>query len=240
MVLHITINSFDYDNEKILNRLKDFFTHKKYKCCVVVEPLCCEATQIEYNYDLKTHEKLLLRAFNHSFSFYYEDWSDYDIVLWNNNVIMDYYLTSEPLFVKQINRYLPQMDLHIIISEKTLTNIPKNYKIQYIQPLSDFDKLIQEIITTCFDNLPKCNWCPRIFKPSKHYKKYCSDKCREASLEHQYRENNRNYYNRYKNVLSEKEKGGLGSKNANLHSKADPNPIEELRKVRNAKKALGL
>ena len=40
--------------------------------------------------------------------------------------------------------------------------------------------------------------------------------------------------------MTERQKGGLGSKGANLHGKADPNPLAELEKVRNAKRALGL
>ena len=77
-------------------------------------------------------------------------------------------------------------------------------------------------------------------QPSKTHKKYCKNKCKEYSLAEQYRINNRNYYHRYKNVMTERQKGGLGSKGANLHGKADPNPLAELEKVRNAKRALGL
>ena len=40
--------------------------------------------------------------------------------------------------------------------------------------------------------------------------------------------------------MSERKKGGLGSKGANLHGRADTNPVRELEKVRNAKRALGL
>ena len=40
--------------------------------------------------------------------------------------------------------------------------------------------------------------------------------------------------------MSERAKGQLGSKGANLHGSADSNPIKELEKIRKAKKALGL
>ena len=40
--------------------------------------------------------------------------------------------------------------------------------------------------------------------------------------------------------MTERQKGALGSKGANLHGRADPNPLAELEKVRNAKRALGL
>ena len=100
--------------------------------------------------------------------------------------------------------------------------------------------MFKNVVKACFDNLPTCNWCPRLFKPNKTHKKYCSDKCARYSLEEQYRVNNREYYKRYKDTMTERQKGGLGSKNANLHGKPDPNPLKEMEKVRRAKKSLGL
>ena len=54
------------------------------------------------------------------------------------------------------------------------------------------------------------------------------------------RENNRNYYNRYKDTLTERQKNQLGSKGANLHGKADKDIEQEKRKVKNAMRSVGL
>ena len=91
-----------------------------------------------------------------------------------------------------------------------------------------------------YEHLPRCNWCGRFFTKSFKNKKYCSKKCREYAREEQNRENNRNYYNRYKDTLSERSKGQLGSMGANLHGKADKDIEQEKRKVKNAMKSLGL
>ncbi len=248
MVLHIGLDGIK-DNSEISNRLNDFFTHKNYKCRCVTAPEHNEIINTLDSYDLTKHEIALLYAFDRSFSYYGEDWEKYDLVFWDTTILFNYVCHTDektPMkYIKQINKYFPKMDLHIIVlrdaddyyenkyDNLTLKNI---VKIQY----TDLDKTIEEIVKAMFDNLPTCNWCPRLFKPNKKHKKYCSDKCAEYSLQEQYRVNNREYYKRYKNVMSERSKGGLGSKNANLHSKADPNPFVELEKVRRGKKALGL
>ena len=235
MVLYIGING--QENETYAKKLCKFFMKKQYKTRLVLTPTIFDTKYILDNPNLTSHQKILLLAFDRSFEYYNTNWENYDIVIWNNSIIHDYLEYNNTIFTRQCNKYFPQMDLNIVIGNYDVTG----FKEKVVQiPNTTPDKTFNNIVQTCFDNLPKCNWCPRLFKPNKKLKKYCSEKCREASLEEQYRINNRRYYHRYKDVMTEKQKGALGSKNANLHGRADPNPLSELEKVRNAKRALGL
>ena len=240
MVLHIAVDG-DLKHEYI-RKLCLFFMKKQYKIKTVGTPVNDGVLYILNNGNTTNHEKILLKAFDRSFSYYGTDWNKYDIVIWSDSIITDYLTLSNEniplIYIKQCNKYFPQMDLHILIGDYDITGFKEN--CVKIIPSKNEDITFNKIVRACFDNLPKCNWCPRLFKPNKYHKKYCSDKCREASLEEQYRINKRRYYHKYKDVMSEKQKGALGSKNANLHGKADLNPIAELQKVRNAKKSLGL
>ena len=106
-------------------------------------------------------------------------------------------------------------------------------------------EIFEEIIKTIFDNLPRCNWCGKLFKPTKNNYKYCNrtikgKKCSEWGWEENNRRNNREYYKRNKDQMTEKQRNGLGSKNAYLSGKPEQNPLAELEKVRKAKKSLGL
>lgn len=246
MVLHIGIDGI-IDKNQIINRLIDFFTHKNYKCRKAETPANKEINQILDNYDLLKHEIALLYAFDRSLTYYLEDWEQYDLVFWNNTDIFNYVAHTDEKtpakYIRQINKYYPKMDLYIALTTDNTyyNNKFKTLKNIIIIPYTDDEpKLTEEIVKAMFDNLPTCNWCPRLFKPNRKHKKYCSDECAKYSLEEQYRVNNREYYKRYKNTMSERSKGGLGSKNANLHGTADPNPLEELEKVRRGKRALGL
>jgi hypothetical protein len=150
------------------------------------------------------------------------------------------------------------MDLYIVIENSELLdeqdytdtdNIIKKYhnwiqlkdnivSVKYIP--NNIDEVFESIVKKCFEQLPRCNWCGRLFTKSTKNKKYCSHKCRKYAREEQNRENNRNYYNRYKDVLTERQKNQLGSKGANLHGKADKDIEKEKQKVKNAMKSVGL
>lgn len=236
MVLFISING--ENNKTYSQRLCKFFTKKQYKTTLIETPSINDFKYILNNADLTSHQKILLTAFDRSYQYYNNQLEDYDITIWTNSIINDYLTFKDPIYTRQTNKYFPAMDLHIIIGDFDITDFKE--KVVQIPNLEDTDKTFNMIVQLCFDNLPKCQWCPRLFKPNKKHKKYCSKECAEASLEEQYRINNRRYYHRYKDVMTEKQKGALGSKNANLHSRADPNPLSELRKVRNAKRSLGL
>lgn len=264
MVLHIALEGIDGVGKTTqVNELISFFRKKHYRVRKAIQPVNEEIIHILQNYKLLPHEIALLMAFDRSFTYYGEDWSKYDIVIWDRSILSSYaYNTNDntpDFFIKQINRYFPEMDLYIIITNEELLEDPdyqkenkslirkyheisENYKNTITTPYlpDEKEEMTTNIIRIIFDKLPRCEWCGRLFTPTQKHKKYCKTKCGEEANREQCRENNRNYYHRYKDVMSERKKGGLGSKGANLHGKADPNPMAELQKVRNAKKALGL
>lgn len=264
MTLHIALEGIDGTGKSTqTNKLIEFFHKKHYKVRKAIQPVNEEVIGILCKYELLPHEIALLMAFDRSFTYYGENWDKYDIVIWDRSILSSYAYNTDnntpDFFIKQINRYFPEMDLYIIITNEVLLENPdyqqnKKELIKKYQKISEtynnvvttpyledeIEETTTNIIRLIFDNLPRCEWCGRLFTPSQQHKKYCKKECsKEANME-QCRENNRNYYNRYKDVMSERKKGGLGSKGANLHGRADPNPIRELEKVRNAKKALGL
>ena len=238
MTLFIAING-EY-NKKLMEHLLKFYKEKQYKITIIEEQGNIEVEYILNNYNLLLHEKLQLKAFNRSFTYYLENWEKYQIVIFTGSIIDDYTLiqnTDIPhTYIKKLNQYQPIYDLYITIGECNV-KLNKQYNHQQVQ---NDENVFENLVKTIFDNLPRCNWCGKLFKPNKDNYKYCSKKCSKYSLEEQMRINNRNYYHKYKDVLSEKQKGALGSKNANLHGTADPNPFAELEKVRRAKKSLGL
>lgn len=259
MVLHISVDGANKEfNEFILEKLYNHFKNidkHKYNIRKAEIPVCPEVKNILNNYNLCNHEIALLYAFDASLSYYMEDWSQYDIVLWKGSVISSYVYNvdenTSSTFIKQINKYFPLMNLHIIIEDDDVKltedttkfkRIADDYKNTiYISDLNDeLNKNMKKIISTIYQNLPTCNFCGKLFTPTQKHRTYCNYECSKKSKQDQDRENTREWYHRYKDVMSERKKGALGSKGANLHGTADPNPIAELQKVRNAKKAVGL
>lgn len=264
MTLHVALEGIDGVGKSTqVERLFDYFKSEDYCVRKAVQPVNEEIINILKNYKLLPHEIALLMAFDRSFTYYGEKWEDYDIVIWDRSILSSYAYNTDKntpdFFIKQINRYFPLMDLYIIITtddliedadyQSTNKNLIKKYNrlaetynntvtTPYLP--NESDKMTKNIIQLITDHLPRCEWCGRIFTPTQAHKKYCTTECSTEANREQCRENNRNYYNRYKDVMSERQKGGLGSKGANLHGRADPNPIAELQKVRNAKRALGL
>ena len=102
------------------------------------------------------------------------------------------------------------------------------------------DLTFKETIETIFEVLPTCNWCGRLFTKTTHFKKYCSKNCKDYAKEEQNRLNFRSYYKRYKDTMSEAQKGALGSRGANLHAHANSDHEVEARLISNEKKRLGL
>lgn len=259
MVLHIAVDGIntefnDFIVEKLYNHFRNIDKHK-YKVRKAEIPVCPEIKEILNNYNLCNHEIGLLYAFDSSLSYYMEKWSEYDIVLWRGSVLSSYvYNTDETThntFIKQINKYFPLMNLYIIIGDDT-HNL-KEYNLKYkevgaeykntivISDLKeDTNKNMKKITSLIYQNLPTCNYCGKLFTPTQKHRTYCNYNCSKKSKQDQDRDNTREWYHRYKDVMSERKKGALGSKGANLHGSADPNPIAELQKVRNAKKAVGL
>ena len=112
------------------------------------------------------------------------------------------------------------------------------YPVNFVE--GGVDLTFREAIETIFEVLPTCNWCGRLFTKTVHFKKYCSNNCKDYAKEEQNRENFRNYYKRYKDTMSEARKGALGSRGANLHVHANTDHEVEARLISNEKKRLGL
>ena len=263
MTLHIALEGIDGCGKTTQAiRLAKFFHKKNYKVAYMNQPSQRDIIYILQNRKLSNDQIALLMAVDRSITYYENNFNDLDIVIWDRSIISSYvYNTDEKVnneFIKNINKYFPSMDLYIIIeTDKILAKQDytktENIITKYQRMLSEndnitsvkyvpnkMDEVFESIVKKCFEHLPKCNWCGRLFTKSTKNKKYCSSKCRKYAREEQNRENNRNYYNRYKDTLTERQKNQLGSKGANLHGKADKDIEQEKRKVKNAMKSIGL
>ena len=263
MTLHIAIEGIDGTGKTThAIKLAKFFHKKNYKVAYMNQPRHEDIIYILKNRKLSNDQIALLMAVDRSITYYENNFKDLDLVIWDRSILSSYVYNTDAKvnteFIKNINRYFPEMDLYIVIeSEKILDkqdytnteNIIHKYhswiqlkdnivSVKYIP--NNIDEVFESIVKKCFEELPRCNWCGRIFTKSTKNKKYCSTKCRKYAREEQNRENNRNYYNRYKDVLTEREKNQLGSKGANLHGKADKDFEKEKQKVKNGMKAVGL
>ena len=263
MVIHIAIEGIDGVGKTTQAiKLVKFFHKKNYRVAYLNQPHNNDIIYILQNRKLSNDQIALLMAVDRSITYYENNFSNLDIVVWDRSILSSYaYNTDKKVnkeFIKNINRYFPPMDLYIIIQsnkilrkqdytntsdiihkyEKLMQGNDNIASVDYIP--NKKDEVFENIVKKCFEYLPKCNWCGRIFTKSTKNKKYCSSKCRKYAREEQNRENNRNYYNRYKDTLTERTKGQLGSKNANLHGKADKDIEKEKRKVKNAMKSIGL
>ena len=255
MTLHIALDGIYVNvNHTIIEKLVEYLTSKSYAVKTIF-PLQDETMQhILNSYDLTFSEKALLSALDRSITYNHQNFNDYDIVLWNTSIISSYAFHTnpevKPSFIKTINKFVPAMDIIVVVQ-------PLQEGNQIIQKFNDLsqqfdnvypvnfvddgvDLTFKEAIETIFEVLPTCNWCGRLFTKTIHFKKYCSNNCKDYAKEEQNRENFRNYYKRYKDTMSEARKGALGSRGANLHAHANTDHEVEARLINNEKKRLGL
>ena len=263
MTLHIALDGISGTGKTtMIKKLSEFLTKKSYNVKSLIQPQDKTILYILNNYNLTISEIALLMALDRSLTWNYEDFKDYDIVLWDRCILSDYaYHTDEDVkasFIRNINKYFPDMDIYIVIhSEEILQDrdyinqckVIQKYdvlidgylnihKVDYIP--GDPEKVFDDIVETIFTVLPTCKWCGRLFKKSVSNKKYCCLKCKNYAKEEQNRNNFRNFYNRYKDTMSESKKGALGSKGANLHGRANSDPKVELKLINNEKRRLGI
>ena len=263
ITIHISLEGIDGVGKTTQAiKLSKFFHKKNYKVAYLSQPSQEPILYILENYQLSNDQIALLMAVDRNITYYENDFSNIDICIWDRSILSSYVYNTDTKvnkeFIKNINRYFPEMDLFIVIETDTIRdkqdytdtpNLIEKYhqlvqendnivSVLYVE--ESIDEVFENIVKKCFENLPRCNWCGRIFTKSTKNKKYCSTKCRKYAREEQNRENNRNYYNRYKDTLTERQKNQLGSKNANLHGKADKDIEEEKRKIKNAMRSLGL
>lgn len=229
-------------NEELIEHLVLFYRKKQYKVTSIKEQ---DEKPIKYILNNTITDDLLLNAFQRSKIIQNNTHQKYDLIFINGSIIDDYTTilnTGIPAnYVTKINKYNTIYDLYLNIGEP-IPNIPKNYNLHNI-PIND--ETFENIVKTIFDNLPRCQWCQRLFKPDKKHYKYCDriykgKTCSEYGWEENNRRNNREYYKRNKDNMTEKQKYGLGSKNAYLSGTPEDNPLAELEKVRKGKRALGL
>ena len=271
MVLHVAIEGIDgVGKSTMVDWLVDYYTnHNKqkkynYKVRKAVQPVNDTIINILKNYNLKSHEIAMLMAFDRSLTYNTTDWGEYDLVFWARSILSSYAYNTDndtsSTFIKQINRYFPEMDLYIIIQadneldvpdyaeipiksiiskyDSLIKNYPNTYSVKYIK--NEPETVFNNIIKTIHDNLHRCGYCGKHYTPTNTHRKYHNSDCKKKAWEDQNQENNRRQYHKYKHTKTEKQKGALGSRGANLHGKPDPNPIRELEKVRNAKRAMGI
>ena len=254
MTLHIALDGIDGTGKTtMIKKLDEFLTKKSYNVKTLIQPQDKTILSILDNYNLTLSEIALLMAIDRSLTWNWEDFDQYDIVLWDKSILSSYvYNTDENVkasFIRNINKYFPEMDIYIVIHKNgnskeiqkfdVLIDGYKNvHKVDYIP--GDQEKVFDEIVKTVFTVLPTCKWCGRLFKKTASNKKYCSEKCKTFAKEEQNRENFRNFYNRYKDTMSETKKGALGSKGANLHGRANKDHEVELKLINNEKRRLGI
>lgn len=265
MTLHIALDGIDgLGKTTQIKKLNEFLTKKSYNVKTLIPVQDKTILSILNSYNLTLSEIALFQALDKSLTANWENLNQYDIVLWDTSILHSYaYYTDvnvKPSFIRQINRFTPEMDIIIVIRHcEYMQEQDFTHRLQY-DLIQKFDKLIEEndnvyaidyipdkpnemfteIVKLIFDVLPTCNWCGRLFSKSVSNKKYCSKKCKDYAKEEQNRNNFRNYYNRYKDTMSESKKGALGSKGANLHGKAKSDHDLELKLIANEKRRLGL
>ena len=255
MTLHIALDGIYVNvNHMIIQKLAEYLTQNSYTVKTIF-PLQDESIQsILAGYDLTFSEKAMIAALDRSITWNHQNFSNYDIVIWQTSILSSYVFHTDesvkPSFIKSINRFVPNMDIIVVVQ-------PLEENNQIIQKFNDFTKqfdnvypvnfvdgavdlTFKETIETIFEVLPTCNWCGRLFTKTVHFKKYCSHNCKDYAKEEQNRLNFRNYYKRYKDTMSESKKGALGSRGANLHAHANVDPEVEARLISNEKKRLGL
>ena len=187
MTLHIALDGIYVNvNQHITQKLVEYLASKSYAVKTIF-PLEDEIIQsILNNYDLTFSEKALLTALDRSITWNHQNFSNYDIVIWQTSIISSYvFHTNEnvkPSFIKTINKFVPAMDIIVVVQPLQEDNqiIQKfNGLIQQfdnVYPVNfvygGVDLTLKEAIETIFEVLPTCNWCGRLFTKTIHFKKY--------------------------------------------------------------------
>jgi hypothetical protein len=120
MTLHIALDGIYVNaNHIIIQKLAEYLTSKSYTVKTIF-PLQDETIQhILNSYDLTISEKALLAALDRSIAWNHENFSNYDIVLWNSSILSSYVFNTaldvRPSYIKTINKYSPAMDVTIVV-----------------------------------------------------------------------------------------------------------------------------
>lgn len=240
MVLTFSIDG-EYSNE-LTTLLYEYFKSKNYKVRLCRRPDHKPIHTIHRHYNLLNHEKALLNAFDHSLTYYMEDWSKYDIVIWKNSKLHDYITLNDENtslhWLSQINKYIPEMDTYYLINTDLNINIKKQLNIVEIKE-NDINKIYEQLLDHLHTFNTKCQWCNHIFKKDKYHLKYCSKTCSNLADRKQTLDRVNRYNRRYRDVKSPHEKNGLGS-NALLKQHANPDFDKEHQLIINEKRRQGI
>lgn len=244
----ITISIDGTQNEAISALIYEYYKNEGYKVILCQRPNHRPIHEIKRYYNLCNHEIALLHALDQSLTTYKtEDWSEYDIVIWQGSIISDYVeLVDENtprLFVKQINRFTPKMDYHYYIyDDKHLlkSNIFDEFKnLLALNKEEGINILYKTIINHLNNNYPHCKWCNHIYKKRRN-QKYCSKQCSILSRQKQKRDFSRGFYRKYgRTSTAAQYNSSLGS-NASLTQHRLENFEDEHKAILNEKKRLGI
>ena len=145
MTLHIALDGFHVNvNHIIVQKLVEYLASKSYTVKTIF-PLQDETVQ--YASDLTLSEKALLTALDRSITYNHQNFSNYDIVIWQTSILSSYAfhtnLEVKPSFIKTVNKFFPSMDIIVVVQPLQEKN----------QILDKFAKSIQQ-----FDNVYPVNF----------------------------------------------------------------------------------
>ena len=111
MTLHIALDGIYVNvNHILVQKLVEYLASKSYTVKTIF-PLQDETMQSILNsYDLTISEKALLTALDRSITWNHENFSNYDIVIWQTSIISSYVFHTnpevKPSFIKKDDGYL--------------------------------------------------------------------------------------------------------------------------------------
>lgn len=85
-----------------------------------------------------------------------------------------------------------------------------------------------------------CKWCGKEFTKEHNRQEYCSETCKENGYKEKHRICQDNYRKRWKNVMTEKQKYGLGSYGSRLGPHANNDVSIELNLIQTEMRILKL
>jgi len=152
-------------------------TSKSYTVKTIF-PLQDETVQHILNtYDLTLSEKALLTALDRSITYNHQNFSNYDVVIWQTSILSSYAFHTnpevKPSFIKTVNKFFPSMDIIVVVQPlqennqildkfaKLTQQFDNVYPVNFI--VGGVDLTFKETIETIFEVLPTCNWRGRLF-----------------------------------------------------------------------------
>ena len=217
MVLHIGVDGAETETYSEL--LYAHFKSKKYKVRLCRRPDHRPVHEIKKYYNLLNHELALLHSFDECLTYYMQDWSEFDVVIWDKTILTDYLNLTSPAvsiyWINQINKFLPKKDYYIYIKQSkkyvSLEALDNIKPLLILNEETDLQDNFNNVINELNKEFPQCQWCNHIYKKDKHHIRYCSKTCSQLANQKQTRDRVNKYNRKYRNVKSPHEKNALGS-----------------------------